>query len=82
MRSTFNISDDCRKRLDVLRGFALVTGNHVTYQDIIERSIDLLFEQAYNNYIANADGNDMVAESMRKLLPHESETSIDENRMQ
>ena len=68
-RLTYEITDDNKRRLDLLRAFATINGNEPTLQDILNEAIIVFFIDAYRKYCEQCSGNDLMKVSMEKMLP-------------
>ena len=68
-RLTYEITDDNKRRLDLLRAFATINGNEPTLQDILNEAITVFFIDAYKRYCEQCSGNDLMKVSMEKMLP-------------
>ena len=74
-RLTYEISDDNKRRLDILRAFATLNGSDPTLQDIINDAILKFYVDAYKSYCAQCLGNDFMKLTMEKLLPQSLENT-------
>lgn len=70
-RMTYRITDENRRRLELLRAFAVVGGDPVTFQEIVNRAIEDFFESACDAYMRRPDGSRSMRETMEELLPQE-----------
>lgn len=70
-RLTCNITDDNKRRLDVLKAFATFEGDDVTIRDVINHSIELYFISVYKTYCNQVPSKDYVMKIMEELLPNE-----------
>ena len=72
-RLTYEISDDNKRRLDILRAFATLNGGDPTLQDILNEAILRYFVEAYRNYCERCSGSDMMRMTMEKMIPQSLE---------
>ena len=72
-RLTYEISDENKRRLDILRAFATLKGKDPTLQDILNDAILNFFVDAYKQYCEQCSGSDMMKITMEKLLPQSFE---------
>lgn len=70
-RTTYNITDENRRRLDLLIAFSILDGKGPTVQDIVNRSIQDFFVRAYESYCRQSDENDMLRQAMERMLPED-----------
>ena len=74
-RMTYRITDENRHRLELLRAFAVIGGDPVTFQEIVNRAIEDFFESACDAYMRRPDGSRSMRETMEELLPQECRRS-------
>lgn len=67
-RMTCRITDDNRRRLEILKAFG--TGSP-SFQDIVNRSIEEFFASAYSAYAVQLVRDESLREIMEELLPQE-----------
>ncbi len=68
-RLTYEITDDNKRRLDILKAFATIHGEEPTLQDILNEAIASYFSQAYERYCEQGSGMDVFRDTMEKMLP-------------
>ena len=68
-RLTYNITDDNRRRLEILRAFSILNRGSPTIQDIVNQSIQDYFVTAYERYCSQCATNDFLKETMEEMLP-------------
>ena len=68
-RLTYGISEDNRRRLEILRAFAVLNNGSATLQDIVNQSIQAYFVSAYERYCEQCSQNDFLREAMEEMLP-------------
>ena len=68
-RLTYEISEDNKRRLDILRAFATLHGKEPTLQDILNDAILRYFVDSYKQYCEQFSGNDLMKSTMERLLP-------------
>ena len=71
-RLTYEITDENKRRLQIMRAFSTFNGQDVSMQEIINMAIEQFFVIAYNSYMENCDNNDLFRRVMTDLLPEES----------
>ena len=67
-RVSYSLTDDNRRRLEILTAFGLLDGNSLTRDQIVNESIRLYFLQVYGRYSERADANDFVLRMMKEAL--------------
>ena len=68
-RLTYNITDENRRRLEILRAFSILNRGSPTIQDIVNQSIQDYFVTAYERYCTQCATNDFLKEAMEEMLP-------------
>ena len=68
-RSTYNISDENRRRLELLIAFSIIDGKEPRMQDLINLSIQDFFVHAYRKYCEQSPENDLLRNAMERMLP-------------
>ena len=68
-RLTYEITEDNRKRLNLLKAFATLGGEDPTLQDILNDAIADFFIAAYRRYCDQHKGCDMMRDAMERMLP-------------
>ena len=72
-RLTYEITDENKRRLQIMRAFSTFNGQDVSMQEIINMAIEQFFVIAYNSYMENSGDNDLFRRVMTDLLPEESD---------
>ncbi len=67
----YRITDDNRRRLEILKAFATFGEGYPTYQDIVNRSIEEFYVSAYVSYSVQRVQDRSLKEMMEELLPQE-----------
>lgn len=67
----YRITDDNRRRLEILKAFATFDEGYPTYQDIVNRSIEEFYVSAYVSYSVQRIHDQSLKERMEELLPQE-----------
>ena len=68
-RLTYEISDENKKRLNILRAFATLNGEDPTLQEILNDAILKFYIEAYKTYCDQHPNNDFMKSTLEKLLP-------------
>ena len=68
-RLTYNITEDNRRRLEILKAFAILNRGSPTMQDIVNQSIQDYFVSAYEKYCRQCPENDFLKTTMEEMLP-------------
>ena len=71
-RLTYEITEDNRKRLNILKAFATLDGKELSLQDILNDAISAFFVSAYRMYCEQRTGCDMMKEAREGMLPPSS----------
>ena len=66
-RVSYSLTDDNRRRLEILTAFGLLDGTSPTRDQIVNESIRQYFLQIYNRYSERADANDYVLKMMEEV---------------
>ena len=66
-RVSYSLTDDNRRRLEILTAFGLLDGTSPTRDQIVNESIRQYFLQIYNRYSERADANDFVLRMMEEV---------------
>ena len=66
-RVSYSLTDDNRRRLEILTAFGLVDGTSPTRDQIVNESIRQYFLQIYSKYSERADANDYVLKMMEEV---------------
>ena len=68
-RLTYGISEDNRRRLEILKAFSILNRGSPTIQDIVNQSIQAYFVSAYEKYCEQCSTNDFLKAAMEEMLP-------------
>ena len=68
-RLSYEITDDNRRRLEILRAFSVINRQSPTLQDLVNESIEEFFIDAYNRYYEQCSPNDFLKAAMEEMLP-------------
>lgn len=71
-RMTYRITDENRRRLELLKAFAVIGESYPTLQEIVNRSIESYFAHAYDVYSTQHPQDCFLKDMMEELLPQES----------
>ena len=66
-RVSYSLTDDNRRRLEILTAFGLLDGSSPTRDQIVNESIRQYFLQIYSKYSERADANDYVLKMMEEV---------------
>ena len=66
-RVSYSLTDDNRRRLEILTAFGLLDGTSPTRDQIVNESIRQYFLQIYSKYSERADANDYVLRMMEEV---------------
>ena len=66
-RLSYSLTDDNRRRLEILTAFGLLDGTSPTRDQIVNESIRQYFLQIYSKYSERADANDYVLKMMEEV---------------
>lgn len=69
-RLSFRVSEDNRRRLEILKAFSVLNGSSPTLQDLVNEAVERLFVSAYENYCTSHAEQDFVREIMEGVLPN------------
>lgn len=67
-RVSYSLTDDNRRRLEILTAFGLLDGTSPTRDQIVNESIRQYFLQIYSKYSERADANDFVLRMMEDVI--------------
>ena len=67
----YRITDDNRRRLEILKAFVNFGESSPTLQDIVNRSIEEFFVFVYVSYAIQRVRDESLKEAMEPLLPQE-----------
>jgi len=76
-RLSYEITDDNRRRLEILRAFSVINRQSPTLQDLVNESIEEFFIDAYNRYCEQCSQNDFLKAAMEEMLPEYIHTTAD-----
>ena len=68
-RFSFRVTEENRRRLEILKAFAVLGGKDPTYRDLVNESIERFFVEAYDIYCKQVPESDYLEEIMEKVLP-------------
>ncbi len=68
-RLSFRVTEENRRRLEILKAFAVLGGKDPTYRDLVNESIERFFVESYAVYCRQVTGSDFLKEIMEKVLP-------------
>ena len=66
-RGSYSLTEDNRRRLEILTAFGLLDGTSPTRDQIVNESIRQYFLQIYSKYSERADANDYVLKMMEEV---------------
>ena len=67
-RVSYTITDDNRRRVELLTAFGILNGRFPTKEEIVNECIRAYFMQVYESYRGRADPNDMKQRMMVEVL--------------
>ena len=67
-RISYNITEENRRRLELLKAFSSINNNHLTICDMVNQAIELYYVHAYETF-ADDNPNDMLKAAMESVLP-------------
>ena len=67
-RFSFRISENNRRRLELLRAFPVLDGKNPTLQDLVNESIELFFVFTYERYCLTNPSSDYLRETMKEIV--------------
>lgn len=76
-RMTYRITDENRRRLEMLKAFAVFDDSYPTLQEIVNRSIECYFTSVYALYCIQCPNNELLRQRMEALLPQDARQSPD-----
>jgi len=68
-RLTYRITNENRRRLELLKAFAVIENSYPTFQDIVNRSIEDYFSAVYEKYCNQSPNDGYLRKKMEELLP-------------
>ncbi len=72
-RLSFRISEENRRRLEILKAFSVLNGSSPTLQDLVNEAVERLFVSAYESYCSAHAEKDFMREIMEGALPEAKE---------
>ena len=67
-RVSYELSDDNRRRLELLTAFGILNGHYPSRDEIVNESIQQYFMRVYEDYCSRADPNDMMKRMMEEVI--------------
>ncbi len=67
-RLSYEISDDNRRRLELLRAFGMMEGEETTLQGLVNAAIEAFFAQAFAEYCTEPKSS-ALRQAMERLAP-------------
>ena len=67
-RVSYSLTDDNRRRLEILTAFGLLDGTSSTRDQIVNESIRQYFMRVYEEYCNKADANDFMKRMMEEVI--------------
>ena len=67
-RTSYTLTEDNRRRLELLRAFGILDGRYPTKDEIVNECIRFYFKQVYERYQGKADPNDMMLRMMEEVV--------------
>ena len=67
-RVSYTITDDNRRRVELLTAFGILNGRFPTKEEIVNECIRAYFMQVYESYSSKADPNDMMLRMMEEVV--------------
>ena len=67
-RVSYSLTDDNRRRLEILTAFGLLDGTSPTRDQIVNESIRQYFMRVYEEYCNKADANDFMKRMMEEVI--------------
>ena len=68
-RFSFRVTEENRRRLEILKAFAVLGGKDPTYRDLVNESIERFFVESYDSYCKQKPGSDFLKQIMEEVLP-------------
>lgn len=72
-RLSFRISEENRRRLEILKAFSVLNGSSPTLQDLVNEAVERLFVSAYESYCSAHEKRDFMRKIMEGALPETKE---------
>ena len=67
-RVSYELSEDNRRRLELLTAFGILNGRCPTRDEIVNESIRQYFKRVYEDYCNKADANDFMKRMMEEVV--------------
>ena len=67
-RVSYELSEDNRRRLELLTAFGILNGHYPSRDEIVNESIRQYFMRVYEEYCNKADPNDMMKRMMEEVI--------------
>lgn len=67
-RVSYELSEDNRRRLELLTAFGILNGHYPSRDEIVNESIRQYFMRVYEDYCSKADPNDMMKRMMEEVI--------------
>ena len=68
-RVSYELSEENRRRLELLTAFGILNGHYPSRDEIVNESIRQYFMRVYKDYCSKADPNDMMKRMMEEVIP-------------
>ena len=68
-RFSFRGTEEDRRRLEILKAFAVLGGKDPTFRDLVNESIERFFVESYDSYCKQKPGSDFLKQIMEEVLP-------------
>ena len=68
-RFSFRVTEENRRRLEILKAFAVLGGKDPTFRDLVNESIERFFVESYDSYCRQKPGSDFLKQIMEEVLP-------------
>ncbi len=65
---SYELSEDNRRRLELLTAFGILNGRYPTRDEIVNESIKQYFMRVYEDYCNKADANDFMKRMMEEVI--------------
>jgi len=66
VRMAYDITEENRRRLELMKAFGTIEGKEVTLQHLVNMAIEKLFDSVYSEY-QDAEGSDLLREAFERL---------------
>ena len=67
-RVSYSLTDDNKRRLDLLTAFGILNGRTPTKEEIVNECIRAYFMEVFGRYREKADPNDMMLKMMEEVV--------------